>query len=169
MPAPGSVPVKQPVPWDPAQPYRGLGFRNVNLKTGTHGHPISEYGVKGEEYENPRIGRLHDAAVFAVNSGLLPFCGRERPGDKGHGKEVRVFAPKEIVVKKGVPVVLEFTSLDTMHGFSCPGLKIRTDIPPGKINTLRFVPDKAGTFPCHCDNFCGTGHEGMRGSIKVVE
>ena len=79
------------------------------------------------------------------------------------------YTPKEISVKKGVPVVLEFTSQDRLHGFNCPGLKIRTDIPPGKASTLRFVPDKAGTFPFHCDNFCGTGHEGMRGTITVTE
>ncbi len=79
------------------------------------------------------------------------------------------YNPKEISVKKGVPVVLQFTSLDRLHGFSCPGLKIRTDIVPGKTNTVRFVPDKAGTFPFHCDNFCGTGHEGMKGTITVTE
>ncbi len=79
------------------------------------------------------------------------------------------YSPKEITVKKGVPVVLEFTSLDRLHGFDCPGLKLRTDIRPGKVNTLRFVPDKVGTFPFHCDNFCGSGHEGMRGTITVTE
>lgn len=79
------------------------------------------------------------------------------------------YNPKEISVKKGVPVVLEFTSQDRLHGFNCPGLKIRTDIVPGKVNTLRFVPDKAGTFPFHCDNFCGSGHDGMKGVITVTE
>lgn len=79
------------------------------------------------------------------------------------------YSPKDIIVKKGVPVVLEFTSLDRMHGFNCPGLGVRMDIRPGQVNRLRFVPDKAGTFPFHCDNFCGTGHEGMTGSITVTE
>ncbi len=79
------------------------------------------------------------------------------------------YSPKEITLKKGVPVVLEFTSLDRFHGFDCPGLKLRMDIRPGKVNTLRFTPDKAGTFPFHCDNFCGSGHEGMRGTIVVIE
>ena len=79
------------------------------------------------------------------------------------------YSPKDITVKKGVPVVLEFTSLDRLHGFNCPGLGIRTDIQPGKVNRLQFTPDKTGTFPFHCDNFCGTGHEGMRGSITVTE
>ena len=79
------------------------------------------------------------------------------------------YSPKEITVKKGVPVVFQFTSLDRLHGFNCPGLKLRLDIRPGKVNTLRFTPDKAGTFPFHCDNFCGSGHEGMRGTIIVTE
>ena len=79
------------------------------------------------------------------------------------------YSPKDITVKKGVPVVLEFTSLDRLHGFNCPGLGIRTDIVPGKINKLRFVPDKVGTFPFHCDNFCGSGHEEMTGTLTVTE
>jgi cytochrome c oxidase subunit 2 len=79
------------------------------------------------------------------------------------------YSPKEITVKKGVPVVLEFTSQDRLHGFNCPGLKLRTDIRPGKVNTLRFVPDQVGAFPFHCDNFCGSGHEAMRGTITVTE
>ncbi len=79
------------------------------------------------------------------------------------------YSPKEITLKKGVPVALEFTSLDRTHGFNCPGLGIRMDIRPGKVNRLQFVPDKVGTFPFHCDNFCGSGHEGMGGTITVGE
>jgi cytochrome c oxidase subunit II len=79
------------------------------------------------------------------------------------------YSPNQITVKKGVPVVLDFTSLDRLHGFSCPELKIRSDIQPGKVNRVQFVPDKVGTFSFHCDNFCGSGHETMRGTIKVVE
>lgn len=79
------------------------------------------------------------------------------------------FSPDAITVKKGVPVVLEFTSPDKLHGFFCPALKIRSDIPPGKTTSLRFVPDKAGTFPFHCDNFCGLGHEKMTGTLTVTE
>jgi cytochrome c oxidase subunit 2 len=79
------------------------------------------------------------------------------------------YSPRDITVKKGIPVVLEFKSLDRLHGFDCPGLGIRSDIPPQKVTILRFVPQKAGTFPFHCDNFCGSGHEGMAGTITVTE
>jgi 3',5'-cyclic AMP phosphodiesterase CpdA len=30
LPAPGSVPKRAPIPWDPAHPYQGLGFRQVH-------------------------------------------------------------------------------------------------------------------------------------------
>jgi cytochrome c oxidase subunit 2 len=76
--------------------------------------------------------------------------------------------PKEITLKKGVPVTLEFTSLDRLHGFNCPDLGIRTDIVPGKVSRLHFVPQKVGTFDFHCDIFCGEGHEGMMGKIIVT-
>jgi len=79
------------------------------------------------------------------------------------------FNPSEITLKKGVPVVLEFTSADRLHGFDCPGLKIRTDIEPGKVNRVEFTPTQVGMFPFHCDNFCGSGHGKMQGKIIVTE
>ena len=79
------------------------------------------------------------------------------------------YSPKEIRLKKGVPAVLEFTSLDRLHGFVCPDLGLRTDILPGKVSTVRVVPQKAGTYDFHCDIFCGEGHEDMTGTIIVEE
>ncbi len=34
LPAPGSQPKRAPIPWDPAHPYRGLGFRDAENKPG---------------------------------------------------------------------------------------------------------------------------------------
>jgi cytochrome c oxidase subunit 2 len=79
------------------------------------------------------------------------------------------YTPKEITLKKGVPIVLELTSLDVHHGFNCPDLSIRADIYPGKITKVSIVPDKIGNFPFHCDYYCGEGHEDMTGMIIVKE
>jgi hypothetical protein len=49
LPAPGSVPVKNPIPWDANQPYRGLGFRSVEPKVKDTRYAISEFSVKGEK------------------------------------------------------------------------------------------------------------------------
>lgn len=79
-----------------------------------------------------------------------------------------VFLPREIELKKDVPVVLEFVSADVVMGFNAPDLKVRTDIIPGQVSRVRLVPDKLGTFVFLCDIFCGEGHEGMNGQIRVV-
>ena len=77
------------------------------------------------------------------------------------------FSPDKIVLKKGVPVTLELTSLDRKHGFAVPELGIRADIKPNETARVHIVPDKAGVFVFHCDVFCGDGHEGMSGQIVV--
>jgi cytochrome c oxidase subunit II len=79
------------------------------------------------------------------------------------------YTPKEITLKKGVSVILELTSLDVRHGFNCPDLGIRADIYPGKITKVTVVPNKIGSFPFHCDYYCGEGHEDMTGMIIVKE
>jgi cytochrome c oxidase subunit 2 len=80
------------------------------------------------------------------------------------------YSPNEIRIKKGVPVILEFTSLDRVHGFTVPDLGgIRATIEPGKVTQVRIVAPKAGTYEFHCDLFCGDGHEGMTGKIIVEE
>ena len=44
LPAPGSAPKRAPIPWDPAHPYLGLGFRQVRAqpRTGPGGLGITE-------------------------------------------------------------------------------------------------------------------------------
>lgn len=79
------------------------------------------------------------------------------------------YNPNVIKVKKGVPVVMELTSLDRLHGFNCPELGIRSDINPGKTATVRFTPKQKGTFTFFCDVFCGAGHEEMNGKIIVED
>jgi hypothetical protein len=45
LPAPGSQPARTPLPWDPAQPNRGLGFREVEAEPVTANYKIREFGV----------------------------------------------------------------------------------------------------------------------------
>jgi hypothetical protein len=45
LPAPGSHPQRTPLPWDPAHPYKGLGFRGVDVAVKTADYKISEYPV----------------------------------------------------------------------------------------------------------------------------
>ena len=79
------------------------------------------------------------------------------------------YTPGKLTVKKGTPVILEFTSEDVAMGFNLPDFNLRSDMLPGKVLRVRFVPDKTGTFTFLCDIFCGTGHEEMHGQLAVVD
>lgn len=79
------------------------------------------------------------------------------------------YSQPEITLAKGVPVTLELTSLDVVHGFNSPDLGIRADVIPGKVTRVRIVPQNAGSFVFRCDHFCGGGHEEMSGTIVVKD
>jgi len=46
LPAPGSQPKREPLPWDPAQPYRGLGFRDIEAEVARNTFAITEVPVQ---------------------------------------------------------------------------------------------------------------------------
>ncbi len=79
------------------------------------------------------------------------------------------YTPGEVQLKKGVPVILEFKTMDVVMGFNLPDFNVRADMVPGKTTRLRLVPDKTGTFVFLCDVFCGTGHEEMNGKLVVSD
>jgi len=79
------------------------------------------------------------------------------------------YTPGELTLKKGEPVILEYTSSDVLMGFNLPDFNLRADIIPDKVTRVRFVPDKTGSFTFLCDIFCGTKHEEMNGRLTVVE
>src|SRR5712664_3001547 len=60
------------------------------------------------------------------------------------------YTPGNLTLKKGEPVILEFTTLDVLMGFNLPDFNLRADIVPDKVTRVRFVPDKTGTFTFLC-------------------
>jgi hypothetical protein len=44
LPAPGSVPKRAPIPWDPSHPYQGLGYRGVDARVGRE-YGVTEIGI----------------------------------------------------------------------------------------------------------------------------
>ncbi|MBI3305406.1 cupredoxin domain-containing protein [Candidatus Parcubacteria bacterium] len=79
------------------------------------------------------------------------------------------FEPATLTVKKGVPVRLSITSIDVTHGFSISEFGVNTALTPNQTNTVEFTATKTGTFSFFCSVFCGSGHSGMRGTLRVIE
>ncbi len=113
------------------------------------------------------------AALFAAVALFAAAAHADEPAPKERVVHITArkfsYSPDVIELRVGEPVVLEFTSLDRTHGFAAPDLDLRADIAPGQTVRLKLTPAKAGTFPFHCDVFCGSGHEEMEGKIVVKD
>ena len=122
--------------------------------------------------------RRYRASSWIVLAALLaaacqPAPVGHRPAPKGRVIRVTLknfeYAPNEIVVKKGEPVVLELTSLDRTHGFLLRAFHIDVDVKKGKVTRVTLVPDRVGRFEFHCDDYCGDFHDDMTGTLVVVD
>ena len=113
------------------------------------------------------------AVVALISASFVVFA----PGTTRSAQEqvIRVtakkfeYSPNEITVKKGVPVILEITSLDRDHGFKLEAFNINQKLKKGETETIEFTADKTGTFPFQCSEFCGLGHGKMKGKLVVGE
>jgi cytochrome c oxidase subunit II len=114
-------------------------------------------------------------AVRNLQSGFDESDGPDRSSLGAPEKIIQItarrfeYSPSQITLKKDEPVVLEIKSEDVKHGFSLPDFSLRSDVPPGETARVRFTPDKTGEFTFVCDIFCGSGHEDMQGTVKVIE
>ena len=79
-----------------------------------------------------------------------------------------IFEPSELTLKLNEPVIFQLTSADVVMGFSVPDFKTRGTIIPGQTIEIAMTPDKIGEFTFLCDVFCGSGHETMNGTMRVV-
>jgi cytochrome c oxidase subunit 2 len=79
------------------------------------------------------------------------------------------FEPARIEVKEGERIKLVLTSADGVHGVQIKKFKVSKKIPRGGDPvTIEFVAAAAGEFPILCSEYCGDGHEDMKGMLIVV-
>ena len=67
------------------------------------------------------------------------------------------------------PVELELTGMDVIHSWWVPELTGKMDAIPGRMNTLRFVPETTGDFEGKCAELCGIQHAFMPTTVTVLE
>jgi cytochrome c oxidase subunit II len=79
------------------------------------------------------------------------------------------FTPQCILVPADTPITFRVTSADVVHGFLITGTAINLMLVPGYVSSIpaRFSTPGERHMPCH--EFCGLGHEGMWGRIKIID
>jgi cytochrome c oxidase subunit 2 len=91
------------------------------------------------------------------------------PGPDGRlGTADDLFATDgELHVPLGEVVVLELRSVDVIHSFFVPALRLKQDLVPGIDHSVWFTADTPGEFDIICAELCGWGHSRMRGRLII--
>jgi cytochrome c oxidase subunit II len=92
-------------------------------------------------------------------------------GATGNGfitaNELHIPASNFAVANERRPVYLTLQSADVCHSFWVPRLAGKTDLLPGRTNTMWFETDQKAWFLGQCAEFCGAQHAKMLLRVKV--
>src|SRR5690242_12278597 len=83
-----------------------------------------------------------------------------------HPEGVREINELHVPVDRDIRLTLG--SEDVIHDFGIPAFRVKMDVVPGKLTTLWFRPTVPGTYHLFCDQYCGTRHSAMVGSVIVM-
>jgi cytochrome c oxidase subunit II len=75
-------------------------------------------------------------------------------------------SPDHVTRNKGVPVILQVSSLDVPRGFNLPDLNVRADVIPEKSTQVRILLQQTGRLVLHGDIFCSVSHEDSEGVVE---
>src|SRR3954465_7098384 len=128
---------------------------------------------------------LFGVAALAINMfhvGLPPCLTDVKPFQKGelfthspdhfevhYVSKMWAFDPEEIVVPAGSTVDFYVSARDVTHGLILVGTDLNLMAVPGVVNYARMKFDQPRNYKLICHEFCGTGHERMAATLRVVD
>ncbi len=57
---------------------------------------------------------------------------------------------------------------DVLHSFWVPEMRVKQDLVPGTVTSIRFTPIATGDFKVRCAELCGRSHYSMESPVRVV-
>jgi cytochrome c oxidase subunit 2 len=73
-----------------------------------------------------------------------------------------------LVLPVGREVDLNLRSIDVIHGFFIPGMRLKQNAVPGMPMHIHFTPSTPGDYAILCSQVCGLGHARMQTHLRVV-
>lgn len=74
----------------------------------------------------------------------------------------------DLHIPVGKPIRLIMASEDVIHSFSVPAFRIKQDVLPGRYTAIWFEATKPGAYHLFCNQYCGTNHSNMTGTIYAM-
>lgn len=76
--------------------------------------------------------------------------------------------PAELVLPVHRTVRFVETSPDVIHSFWIPQFLFKLDVVPGRVNQFEVTINQEGTYVGRCAELCGTDHDRMNFTVRVV-
>lgn len=90
------------------------------------------------------------------------------PGRDGElGTPDDLFLVNDLHVPVDEEVLVQLKSMDVLHSFFLPNLRIKQDAVPGMKTPVWFKATEVGQYDIVCAELCGWGHYKMKGRITV--
>jgi cytochrome c oxidase subunit II len=116
----------------------------------------------------PFDSRAKGVAVRALAQGRTPESQSE-PREIPIVAKRFTFEPARVDVHEGERIRLVLSSADGVHGVEIKKFRVNRKVPRGgeKV-TVDFVASAPGEYPILCSEYCGNGHEEMKGTLIVA-
>jgi cytochrome c oxidase subunit 2 len=74
----------------------------------------------------------------------------------------------QLVLPAGREVDLTLRSIDVIHGFAVPEMRLKQNATPGQTQHIHFTPQRPGDYAILCTQVCGLGHYRMQAILRVL-
>jgi cytochrome c oxidase subunit II len=115
---------------------------------------IKEHGPPGQVFFNVTAKQFNWEITYPGPDGKL-------------GTKDDVTVENEMHVPVNQVVRIDLTSIDVIHSFFVPNLRLKQDAVPGRIIHVWFEATEKGQYEIPCAELCGFGHSGMLGNLTV--
>ena len=92
------------------------------------------------------------------------------PGLKAQGTigdQDDIFVVNDLHIPVNEEILIELKSMDVLHSFFLPNLRVKQDAVPGMKVPVWFRATQVGTYDIVCAELCGWGHYKMKGRLTV--
>jgi len=118
-----------------------------------------------------RIGTTDDVPrppIAEVTGRQFEWRIRYAGPDGQIGTEDDLHTVNDLTLPKDEEIVLAIKSMDVLHNFFLPNVRVKNDVVPGMKQFVWFTPQKRGRYDIVCAELCGWGHYKMKGRMTVV-
>lgn len=129
-----------------------LFFAAVLISAKVLGQDVPECVTPEEIFETGELIEIEEGKLYQVK----------------YLSKMWAFEPAEITIPAGSEIDIYLASADVVHGFHIRGTNINMMAVPGTLNFKTMKFSKPGVYPIYCHEYCGTGHQFMKGQITVT-